>query len=134
MDPTGTVAATNAGGPTAFRLEPGAIGVLVPTDDLAARAKQSAGPIGVSFTTGPEHVAGQFSLQPVQPLRLRHPPRVGPPAIVGVAGWTSDGGNADPVGGEERPADPDEIVITARGKRDRVARPWCSDGRSAWCG
>ena len=134
VDPTGTVVATNAGVPTTFRLDPGAIGVLVPTDDLATRAKQSAGPIGVSFATGPEHVAGPFSLQPVQPLRLRHSPRLGPLAVAGVAMRISDGGNADPVGGEERPADPDEVVITARGKRARVARPSCSDGRGAWCG
>jgi len=57
--------------------------------------------------------------RPVRTLTLAHPLVIGPLSITTIAARTTDFGNAEGIAKEGEAADPDEVVVTAKGKRDR---------------
>lgn len=58
--------------------------------------------------------------RPVRAMRLATPLRLGPLAIAALGVRTSDNGNASGIpAADAPPPDPDEVVVTAKGKRDQ---------------
>lgn len=57
--------------------------------------------------------------RPVRTLRLAQPLSVGPIALTQLLARTADFGNADGIAATGTLPDPDEVVVTAKGKRDR---------------
>ena len=57
--------------------------------------------------------------RPVRTMTLARPLAVGPLSVARLAVRTSDFGNAEGIPAEGAAPDPDEVVVTAKGKRDR---------------
>lgn len=57
--------------------------------------------------------------RPVRTMTLARPLAVGPLSITAIAVRTGDFGNAEGIAGTAAAPDPDEVVVTAKGKRDR---------------
>lgn len=57
--------------------------------------------------------------RPVRTLTLARPLAVGPLSVARIAVRTTDFGNAEGLPAEGETADPDEVVVTAKGERDR---------------
>lgn len=65
----------------------------------------------------PEEIA--FGIErPVRTLVLARPLRLGPLSIASLGVRTHDGGGTTGIADADAPPDPDEVVVTARGKRD----------------
>ncbi|WP_394653013.1 hypothetical protein [uncultured Sphingomonas sp.] len=71
--------------------------------------------------------------RPVRTLRLAKPFAVGPIALTSLLARTGDFGNAEGIAATGATSDPDEIVVTAKGKRDHK-RDRVIVGRAALAG
>ncbi|WP_156347000.1 hypothetical protein [Sphingomonas sp. Leaf33] len=71
--------------------------------------------------------------RPVRTLRLARPFTIGPIALTTLLARTTDFGNADGIAASGTTPDPDEVVVTAKGKRDHK-RDRVILGRSALSG
>jgi len=57
--------------------------------------------------------------RPVRTLTLRRPLAIGPLSVAAISVRTTDFGNAEGIRAEGETPDPDEVLVTAKGKRDR---------------
>jgi hypothetical protein len=72
----------------------------------------------LATATGKAEIA--FGVErPVRLMTLAKPLGIGSLAITAISVRTTDFGNADKIATEARKPDPDEVVVTAKGKRDR---------------
>lgn len=100
----------------------------------AGAALTLANALGGTLDEGRSEAEIAFGVKrPVRPLRLAQPLEVGPIRLTNLLARTGDFGNAEGIAATGTAADPDEIVVTAKGERD-TRRDRILIGRAALAG
>lgn len=123
----GVIPAMIGGVKARIRIDPGATAMPLLIDGIAARAGLKPTMFGVRYGVGPIRIPGATGLEeiafgverPVRTLTLGAPLRLGALAVATLGVRTADIGNVSTIRDADEPTpDPDEVVVTAKMKRD----------------